>query len=116
MTVKTNGAELKRFYADPSYWSNGDGETWHEEEIITVNGVTTEDVAIEEIADDAIIQLSGGVVFSNQWDVDHAMSFETYFKRWRKEQTTATIIVEIAKDRLDVLTAAIDSAGGKIVK
>lgn len=38
MTTKTTGAEIKRFYADPEFWPEDGGDTWHEEELITIDG------------------------------------------------------------------------------
>lgn len=44
MTVKTTGAEFKRFYNDTAFWPEG---AWHEDEEIEVNdSPLLEDTAI----------------------------------------------------------------------
>lgn len=32
MTTKTTGAEIKRFYADPAFWPEDGGDTYHDDE------------------------------------------------------------------------------------
>ena len=62
MTVKTTGAEFKRFYFDDAYWPDG---TWHEDEEIEVYGLrTSEDIAIEDIPDTASMRISAGMVMN----------------------------------------------------
>ena len=116
MATKTTGAEIKRFYADPGYWPEDDGNTYHEDEYIEVNGAPLGDNdSINEIPDDAAVKIDGGIVFSDQWGHEKAPSFETYFKRWKKEQNTASIVVECDKSKLDALIEAIKAAGGKVI-
>jgi hypothetical protein len=112
MTTKATGAELKRFYNDPAYWPGDQGNTWHEDEIVLVDGKTVEEYA--DVADDAKVTIDGGVVLSSRWDEEEAPSFETHFKRWRKAQSTAFLSVECPKDKLEAVKAAIRAAGGKV--
>jgi len=42
-------------------------------------------------------------------------SFEAYFKRWKKAQTTAIFVVECDLEKLDAVKQAIAAAGGKLV-
>ena len=110
MTVKTTGAEFKRFYFDDAYWPDG---TWHEDEEIEVDGLpTSEDLAIENIPDTASMRIAGGVVMGLA--DDSAPSVESYFKKWRKAQSTASFVVECAKDKEGAVRAAIRAAGGRI--
>lgn len=115
MPTKTTGAELQRFYGDPEFWPPDDGATWHEDELITVNGVplSYED-SIKDIAGDAVVTVSGGVVYSKEFDGKEP-SFESYFRRWRKKQTTAVIIVECDVANADTVKGAIRAAGAKVV-
>lgn len=116
MATKTTGAELKRFYTDAAYWPEDNGNTYHEEEYVEVNGIPLgDDASITDIADDAVVKIEGGIVFSDRWEHDRAPSFETYFKRWKKEQNTASIVVECDKAKLDAVMEAIKAAGGKVV-
>lgn len=112
MTTKTTGAEFKRFYADAKYWPEG-GDVWHEEEEVTVSGQQVEEYSldVDKMADSDIITIAGGVVFGVSTGDD--ISFETYFKRWRKEQTTVSLVVECDKAKLDAVKDAIKAAGGR---
>ncbi len=117
MTVKTTGAEFKRFYSDLDFWPEDDGKTYHEDEDIIVNGkeFCDDDESIS-IDDTATVTISGGIVLSQKWLDEDAPSLETYFKRWRKKQATAYLVVEVERSREGELRAAILAAGGKISK
>ena len=114
MPTKTTGAEFKRFYNDDSFWPQDDGNTWHEDETITVNGVEqTDGVDTDTLPDDAVVTIADGIVFGPKWDGNEP-SFETYFKRWRKQQSTVSFLVECDASKLDALKAAIKAAGGRV--
>lgn len=116
MAAKTTGAEIKRFYTDPAYWPEDDGNTYHEDEYVEVDGVPlAEDASIADIPDAAIVKIDGGIVFSDRWEPEQAPSFDTYFKRWKKEQNTVSLVVECDKSKLDAVMEAIKAAGGKVV-
>lgn len=112
MTTKTSGAEFKRFYADTKYWPDN-GAVWHEDEEVFVNGQRVEEYSLDvsNIADSDRITIAYGVVFGVSEGDD--ISFETYFKRWRKEQTTVTLVVECDRAKADAVKAAIKAAGGR---
>lgn len=113
MAVKTTGAEFKRFYNDPAFWPDG---AWHEDEEIEVDGSPiSEDLAIEEVPDNAILKLTGGVVLGLPNDDDDGVSLETHFKRWRKEQNTVSFVVECDKKDADVLKTTIRTFGGRVL-
>lgn len=114
MTVKTNGAEWKRFYSDPEFWPEG---VTYADETITVNGNVIDgcddpDVLID---DSFIITITDGVVFLHEDDVD-GPTLEAYFKRWRKKQTTAYLVVEVSKEKVETVIQSIQQAGGKVLK
>ena len=110
MTVKTTGAEFKRFYFDDAYWPDG---TWHEDEEIEVDGLPiSEDLAIEDIPDTASMRIAGGMVMGLADGSEP--SVESYFKKWRKAQNTTLFVVECAKDKEESVHAAIRAAGGRI--
>jgi len=113
MPTKTTGAELKAFYTDETVWPEG---AYHEDEEVVVDGVAlSDDGDITLIADAAKVTVAGGVVFDLPGvDSEDAPSFETYFKRWRKLQSTAFMAVECPKEKLDEVIAAIVAAGGKV--
>src|SRR5688572_3148009 len=115
MPVKTTGAEFKRFYADPAFWPDG---IIHEDEELAVNGVLM-DMSNDymQIDDDARVVISYGVVTTDTvTEREDIASFEGYFRKWRKLQSTATFLVEAPNDKLEAIKAAIKSAGGKVLK
>ena len=110
MTVKTTGAEFKRFYFDDAYWPDG---TWHEDEEIEIDGnPISEDLAIEDIHDIAALKVTGGIVMGRADGI--TPSVESYFKKWRKAQNTVSLVVECDKDKEGAVRAAIRAAGGRI--
>lgn len=115
MPTKTTGAELKRFYKDDTFWPDDNGDTWHEDVKITVDGKElAESEYINDISDMSLVTIDGGIVFSKKWDEDKCPSFEAYFKRWKKQQDSVFILVEVPKSKLDAMTVALRAAGGKI--
>lgn len=115
MATKTTGAEIKRFYRDPEFWPEDGGDTYHDDEVVTVDGTPmNEDQGIEGIPDAAVVTISGGIVFSKKWDGGEP-SFETYFRRWKKKQSTVSFIVECDASKRDAVVAAVKAAGGKVL-
>lgn len=114
MATKTTGAEFKRFYSDDSFWRPpGRTDTWHEDEAITVKGEAY-DGDIAAMADDALVTISGGWVMGVSSNGE-ALGFETFFKRWRKQQTTVSFLVECDIENAESIKAAIRAAGGTII-
>lgn len=118
MTVKTTGAEFKRFYNDVEFWPDHSDPTdkreiWHEDEAITVDGrdVAEYEFVADEVPDSASMTIEGGVVLGVSGDDDP--SLETYFRRWKKKQTTVSMVVECPRERLDEVKAAVKAAGGR---
>jgi hypothetical protein len=109
MATKTTGAEWKRFYNDNAFWPEGH---WHDDEILTVNGEEPpEDFDLGEVADTAAMTILAGSVFNES--ADSYASLEGHFKKWRKLQTVASVVVEIHKGKLDELKALVKTIGGK---
>lgn len=111
MAVKTTGAEFKRFYNDPEFWPEG---AWHDDDLVLVDGVEQDDIDVDKIADAAKVTIQAGVVLMSESD-DEGVAFDAYFRRWRKSQTTRTIVVEADASKLDAIMAAIKSAGGNVL-
>ena len=110
MTVKTTGAEFKLFYDDDAWWAFG---MLHEDEKITINGLPCDDnVDFLTIPDDAVVTVSGGVMLFMPNDED--VTFEKYFKRWRKKQSKVSIVIECDKDAVEAIKAAVKAVGGRI--
>ena len=110
MATKTTGAEFKAFYSDEEWWPKG---TWHEDEEVSIDGVQADDdTDLSLVADGGRLVLSNGYV-TNTEGVDLG-SFEGYFRKWRKKQTTAVLAVEVPLNKVESVTAAIIAAGGKV--
>jgi hypothetical protein len=113
MSVKMSGAEFKKFYEDDEFWPDG---VWHEDAQISVDGEDRPDgVESNEVSDTSVVVIEGGALFGEQWEYE-GPSLETYFRRWRKKQTTTFLTVECDHTKLEAVKAAIKAAGGKISK
>ena len=110
MATKTTGAEFKAFYGDKKWWPDG---MWHEDEEITIDGsLPPDDFDLSSIADGARMVLANGYVTNEE--NDELGSFEGYFRRWRKKQTTTFLAVEVPHEKAEAVKAAIIAAGGKV--
>lgn len=111
MAVKTNGAEFKRFYNDTTIWPEDQGDTYHEDEVVVINGKAVDELDVSTLADTDALTLSGGVVYSPSWPRHEAPSFETYFKRWRAKQREHYVVVKVDAAKLDAVKAALSAMG-----
>lgn len=109
MAAKTTGAEIKQFYNDSSWWTTG---VWHEEEYILVNGTQEDSDNIFNFKDTDVVSISGGVVRDN--DYNEIASFEGFFRKWKKQQNTSIVVLEVPKDKMDELTDYTKTLGIKI--
>ncbi|WP_432263317.1 hypothetical protein [Cupriavidus sp. TMH.W2] len=110
MTTKTTGAEFKRFYSDVSFWPEG---AYHDDQVIKVDGEqSTEATDLNAIADSATVLIEAGYVVLPS--VEEGQSLESYFRRWRKQQTVRTLVVDVDASKLDVVIEAIKAAGGSV--
>lgn len=115
MATKTSGAEFKAFYNDPLFWVDHgtDEHTYHDDTVIVVNGVHDENLDPDDIPDDAVVTIEGGVIFGPTYGASEP-SMEAYFKRWKKRQTTSTLLVEAPNEKIEAIKAAIKAAGGTV--
>lgn len=117
MATKASGIEFKRFYNDPQYWPSG-SDTYHDDVVFLVNGEELpDDKDPGQVADADVVSIEGGVVMhSPLYAAGKEPSMESYFKRWRREQNTTTVVVECDRKDLEAVQTAIKAAGGKVVK
>lgn len=112
MSVKTTGAEFKRFYEDKSIWKDG---AYHEDETITIDGVQWDyQDDLSTVADEAVMTISGGTVFLKE-GADDGPSFEGLFRKWRNAQTMRIVSVELPIDKLGPFAEALKAFGGKVL-
>lgn len=118
MTVKTNGAEFKKFYFDPEWWftqndSKGTEHTWWDDGLILINGEEVDDP--EDCGDTDLVELVDGVVLGTVVG-RAAPSLEGYFRRWKKAQNELSFLVSCPRSKEKEVRDAIRDAGGKIDK
>ena len=108
--TKTTRAEFRAFCTDKAWWPDG---TWHEDEEVSIDGAQVDDdTDLSSVEDGGRLVLANGYVTNEQGD--ELGSFEGYFRKWRKKQTTAFLAVEVPLDKADAVKAAIIAAGGKV--
>lgn len=86
--MKTTGALWKEYMAS---WPE---EQWFDDSDDTVNG--KRDVAEADIADDAVVEFSCGVVFRSAED-QRGVSLVSHFRNWLKARDSLTFVVTIPK-------------------
>ena len=96
MSKKTTGIEFKKFYNDSTYWPVG---SYHDDTEILVNGVEWED-AYEEIPDIATVTIHGGMLYENE-GTNEGIPFESFFRKWRKQQKVTVLVIEVPNDKLE---------------
>jgi hypothetical protein len=113
MTVRTNGAELKAFFADKTFWPDdqpGGNNIWHDELTLIINDEEDLEPVIDNLHDSDRVKITYGDVYSTA--KPHFTSVETYFKRWKKTTTHTSVLVSVPNDNLEAVKAAILGAGG----
>jgi len=112
MATKTTGAEFKAFIQDEAYWT---GDAYFEDELLLINGVPHHDdcdLDYTSIEDAASITIEGGVVHdSPNWAGKDAPSLESFFKRWKKQRETQTLVIEFNKSRFGEVKEALKGLG-----
>lgn len=117
MGVKVSGAEFKRFYNDQKYWPPAPADTYHDDVVFMVNGdLLPDDKDPGSVADTDVVAIEGGAVYHSPFYKDgREPSIEAYFRRWKKEQTTTSLVVECDLSKIEAIKAAIKAAGGKVL-
>ena len=107
--LRTSGAEWKAFCASlPEGWM-------HEDDTITVDDKPDNgDMDLDHVPDDAVMTISGGVLYMNQEGKD-GKSLEYTMRFWRKRSGTTRIVVEVSKEQENDVREAIAKAGGKFI-
>jgi hypothetical protein len=110
MSTKTTGLEFKKFMNDPSVWKGG---RYLEEEEISVDGGEAGPVDdFDAINDSSVVVVHSGLIGNEDNDYE---ALEAEFRKWRKRQSTITLVVEVRSDKADKVKKAIKDAGGRVV-
>lgn len=105
--MKTTGALWKEFYNDEAFWEG----YYHDDTLILFDDVEVEEY--EDPSPDAVVKIESGYVYkTDDFFTSHDLSLETFFKRWKKKQTTRTIVVTIDKDDFDEVFETISNIPG----
>lgn len=112
MATKTNGKELKEFWASEEPWWPKGG--YVNDDYYIVNGVESgEDFELSGAEDTDQITIMSGAIFSEGDEDDKDL--QATFKKWRKSLTRVSVLIEVPRDQVEALSAAVKSIGGKIV-
>lgn len=91
--MKTTGVLWKEFYNDEAFWEG----YYHDDTLILFDDVEVEEY--EDPSPDAVVKIESGYVYKTDDSfTSHDLSLETFFKRWKKKQTTRTMVVTVDKD------------------
>lgn len=113
MTIKTTGAEWKKYYSDPLAWPDG---AYHDYEELFADGVFSDgQFDLSEVSDNSRIEFSKGVFYRDE--NSEGVSLEAHFRKWLRAQTRCIlVVVEIDIAKLDEFVIAAKVLGGKIIK
>lgn len=116
-SVKASGYDFKRYWNDSAYW----GDAYIEDEVIEVNGdaCNGDGFDADSLNDSDVIVVKSGVVISCGL---HDSSLTAHLRKWLKAlkaRNTTTVLIEVDRDKIDSLLAAISPSivanGGKVV-
>lgn len=97
MTIKISGIDFKNFYNDKDFWPE---DTYIDDINITINGKRLPDN--KEVGD--AVQDSDIITIVSGYIVDHPDGYDgsllSYYKKWKKLQEKAYIVIEVEKDLL----------------
>lgn len=115
MTIKITGYEFKKFMNDDKYWKERSEHTYYDDAEITINDKYYNDYidGIDSIDDKDIVRIHSGIVY---FDEHSDISLITFFKKWRKIQSTSYFMIECDNYKKEKIVASIKSLGGKIIK
>lgn len=107
--IKTNGAELKRF------WANTDAQFWPENSYVDemcwqVNGEDMEDVDVENLADTDLVTVEGYILCG-----ETPKDLAGVMKKWRKLESNVTLAVEVPAEQVEALKTFLKSLKGRII-
>lgn len=118
MANQYTGLDFKRFYADPAFWP-GDGETYHDDTLLLVDGQAVTNIDPDKIPDASIVQVESGWV--EQIPPGAAggksdMSLEGYMSLWmERHDALGRVVFECPNERRDRVIAAAITAGATLL-
>lgn len=104
--MKVEGALWKLFYNDEDYWK----EYFHDDTLILFDGVEVEEY--DNPNPDTVVKVESGYVYRGAYE--DQISLVTFFRRWKKIQTTTVIVVTVDKDYAESVRDEIDRLDGVV--
>lgn len=114
MSVKTTGAEFKRFYDDKAVWGE---KGWCDDFCLEVDGREFGDgdyLDVSSLSDSSKVKIISGMIFDGPEDGDESDMIVT-FRKWKKSQSVIGMVIEVEKDRLDEVLAILKSNRIKVL-
>lgn len=103
--MKVEGALWKLFYNDEGFWEGH----FHDDTLITFDGIEQQDY--ENPAPGSVVKIEAGYVYKHS-DGYPCVSLTSFFRKWKKIQTTTVIVVTVNKDAADSVRHEIGKLGG----
>lgn len=104
--MKALGIEIKQF------WNDEEFDLFKQEKIYWDGDVEFE---FDELKDDEKYDLTDlGCFICDELDIDY--TFEQIFKKWKKQQTTTTIVIEVEKSKVNEVMLLLKDNKIKVVK
>lgn len=112
MAVKLTGAEYKKFCQDEKFW----GKNWFEDEVVFIDRIEQDSEFNElDLADEQIIKIAGGSLYDES-SADPVGSYESFVRKWLKNQSTSSFVIEVSKDRIEEFQNLMSREKFKIAK
>lgn len=110
--IKVTGSDWAEWeeFSD-KHWDD-DWELFEEE--IAVNGVSCDD-SPGLVAPGDIVTINGGQI-AWRYVMPPAKTYEAWIKKWLKERSEVTLIVNAPRELADAIASAVVAAGGKVAK
>lgn len=107
--VTIPGNLFKRFFNDPEYWPEDGGDTFYDDVLLSVNGITMPDgVSAEDLQDTDVVVVEYGGVVEGRGD---GVGFDDYYLQWLGAQTNVSFLVSCPREKEAELKAAILAMG-----
>lgn len=104
--MKVEGSLWKLFYNDEDFWKG----YCHDDTLILFDGVEVEDY--DNPNPDTVVEVESGYVYTGVYE--NPINLTTFFRRWKKIQTTAVIVVTVDKDYEQSVREEIDRLDGVV--
>ena len=110
MNIKINGAQLKLFLEDSSYWGS---KIWDGVSISINNGEQVDELVPENVDDTDIVEFQSGYVYDESCD-GRPIELSSFIRKWLKNQNCVRLVIQVDASRVNEIKAAVKDLGGHI--